>query len=136
MEVIKDRWGRMSGMAFKFKGIDHVQLAAPKGSEDQARYFFGELLGMEEISKPINLAKRGGVWFQCGAQQLHIGIEENFIEAKKAHPAFEIENIEELREHLLENGISVKDDQALPGAIRFYVNDPFGNRLEILRWND
>jgi catechol 2,3-dioxygenase-like lactoylglutathione lyase family enzyme len=121
-------------MSFKFTGIDHVQLAAPKGSEEQARKFFGEILGMEEIPKPSNLAKRGGVWFRCGSHQLHIGIQEDFTPAKKAHPAFHVENLEALREHLVTKGVTIKEDEPLEGAIRFYVDDPFGNRLEFLQW--
>lgn len=89
---------------------------------------------MEEIPKPENLAKRGGVWFRCGTDQLHIGIQEDFIPAKKAHPAFHVENLEELRDQILNQGIEVKEDEPLEGAKRFYVDDPFGNRLEFLQW--
>ncbi|WP_174615492.1 VOC family protein [Virgibacillus ihumii] len=121
-------------MSYTFTGIDHVQLAAPKGSEDEARNFFSNILGMEEISKPENLAKRGGVWFKCGTHQLHIGIQEDFIPAKKAHPAFHVENLEGLREQVINQGVKVKEDERLEGAKRFYVNDPFGNRLEFLQW--
>lgn len=120
-------------MSFKFTGIDHVQLAAPKGSEEQARKFFGDILGMEEIPKPSNLAKRGGVWFKCGLHELHIGIQENFTPAKKAHPAFHVDNLEALREHLVSKGVTIVEDEPLEGAIRFYVNDPFGNRIEFLQ---
>ncbi|MFC4620021.1 VOC family protein [Camelliibacillus cellulosilyticus] len=123
-------------MTFTYTGIDHVQLAAPKGTEELARHFFGDLLGMTEIPKPANLMKKGGVWFQCGAQQLHIGIQEDFVPAKKAHPAFHVENLEALREQLIKNNVPVKDDDELPGATRFYVDDPFGNRIEMLRWED
>ncbi|MBD8006228.1 VOC family protein [Bacillus norwichensis] len=121
-------------MLYSFTGIDHVQLAAPKGSENKARSFFNGVLGMEEILKPENLVKRGGVWFKCGAHQLHIGIQEDFIPAKKAHPAFHVENLEGLREQIIEKGIKVIEDEPLEGAKRFYVNDPFGNRLEFLQW--
>ncbi|HET7579572.1 MAG TPA: VOC family protein [Bacillales bacterium] len=121
-------------MLYSFTGIDHVQLAAPKGCEDKARRFFGDILGMKEIEKPANLVKRGGVWFQCRTHQLHIGVQEDFMPAKKAHPAFHVENLQALRERLISHGIEVKDDEALKGAERFYVNDPFGNRLEFLHW--
>lgn len=121
-------------MAFKFKAIDHVQLAAPKGSEEQARWFFGEVLGFEEIEKPAELKKRGGAWFQYGNCQIHIGIEEPFVPARKAHPAFEIENIEGLKEHLSSSGIEYIEDDKLPGTNRIYVHDPFGNRIELLEW--
>ncbi|PLR95108.1 VOC family protein [Bacillus sp. T33-2] len=121
-------------MEFSFKAIDHIQLAAPKGSEDMAREFFGNTLGFAEIEKPEELKKRGGVWFGIGKVQIHIGIEEPFIQARKAHPAFEVENIKALMKHLKENNIEIIEDNNLPGAERFYVNDPFGNRIEILEW--
>jgi catechol 2,3-dioxygenase-like lactoylglutathione lyase family enzyme len=121
-------------MPFIFKSIDHIQLAAPKGSEDTARKFFKNILGFDEVEKPEELKKRGGVWFEVGNYQIHIGIEEPFYPAKKAHPAFEIENIEELKKHLVTNGIDVIEDDKLPGAKRFYISDPFGNRMELLEW--
>ncbi|WP_066193539.1 MULTISPECIES: VOC family protein [Gracilibacillus] len=113
-------------------GIDHVQLAAPENSEEAARTFFADILGMEEIEKPENLKKRGGVWFQCGAQQLHIGIQQGFAPATKAHPAFAIKDIHQWKEKLTNNGVVIKEDEPLEGAERFYVDDPFGNRLEFL----
>lgn len=121
-------------MTFKFKAVDHVQLAAPKGSEEQARRFFGGLLGFEEIEKPAELKKRGGAWFKFGLCQIHVGIEEPFIPARKAHPAFEIEDIEGLKQHLSSSGVDFTEDDNLPGANRIYVNDPFGNRIELLEW--
>lgn len=121
-------------MTFNFKRIDHIQLAAPKGSEEIARNFFMDLLGFTEVEKPEELKKRGGVWFAFGKCQIHIGIEEPFTPAKKAHPAFEVVNIEALEEHLTKNGVSLVKDNNLPGAKRFYVSDPFGNRLEIMEW--
>jgi len=119
-----------------FYGIDHVQLAAPQGCEDEARRFFGDILGMEEIEKPESLRGRGGVWFRCGTQQLHIGVEGNFSAAKKAHPAFHVHNLVSLKERVMGQGISVREDELLPGAERFYLDDPFGNRLEFLEWKD
>src|ERR1700730_8205319 len=107
-------------MTFLFKAIDHVQLAAPKGSEELARQFFKDILGFEEIEKPEELKKRGGVWFQFGSYQVHIGIEEPFSPAKKAHPAFEVENMEALKKHLAANGVEVIEDNHLPGAERVY----------------
>ncbi|KEP26223.1 MULTISPECIES: VOC family protein [Bacillus] len=115
-----------------FFGIDHVQLAAPKGSEEKARLFFGEILGMREIPKPSHLVKRGGVWFQCGNHQLHIGIEDHFQASKKAHPAFRVKSLSKLKEILVKHHIRIREDQPLDGAIRFYVDDPFGNRIEFL----
>ena len=121
-------------MSFIFKAIDHVQLAAPAGSEETARKFFKDLLGFEEIDKPEELKKRGGVWFQFGRIQIHVGVEEPFLPAKKAHPALEVENIDSLKKYLTDNDIKVIDDNNLPGANRFYLFDPFGNRIEILEW--
>ncbi|SDJ68705.1 VOC family protein [Sediminibacillus albus] len=119
-------------MTFIFRTIDHVQLAAPAESEQICREFFHNILGMEEIEKPDSLKKNGGVWFRCGEQQLHIGIDSDFMPAKKAHPAFYIENLDELKKRLLEKQIKVQEDDRLSGYNRFYVNDPFGNRLEFL----
>lgn len=121
-------------MAFSFKKIDHVQLAAPKGCEDDAREFFNGILGLTEVEKPEELKKRGGVWFEFGTFQLHIGVEEPFTPAKKAHPAFVIENIEELKAHLKNKNVSFTEDDNLPGANRIHVHDPFGNRLEFMEW--
>ncbi|MFH5780152.1 VOC family protein [Heyndrickxia oleronia] len=121
-------------MTFAFKTIDHVQLAAPKGCEQEAREFFGRILGLQEIEKPEELKKRGGVWFGFDHYQIHIGIEDPFSPAKKAHPAFEIENLEELKQHLTKHSIEFSIDTQLPGANRIYVNDPFGNRIELLEW--
>lgn len=121
-------------MSFKFKAIDHVQLAAPKGSEDRARGFFTDVLGFEEIEKPAELKKRGGVWFMFGICQIHIGIEDPFTPAQKPHPAFAVQNIEELKKCLTISGVIYTEDNKLPRANRIYVNDPFGNRIELLEW--
>ncbi|PWI56710.1 glyoxalase [Sulfoacidibacillus thermotolerans] len=121
-------------MPFSFHGIDHIQLAAPKGCESEARHFFSNILMWQEIPKPEALQKNGGVWFRCGAHQVHIGVDPHFTPAKKAHPAFYVQNLEDLREHIVANGYTVQEDALLPGAERFYVMDPFGNRLEFLEW--
>ena len=112
-------------------GVDHVQLAAPRGCEEAARAFFGGTLGLEEIAKPEPLAGRGGVWFRAGSQELHIGIEEPFAPAEKAHPAFAVRDeaaLEELAGRLGE----VRWDDSMAGVRRFYAFDPWGNRLEFL----
>lgn len=112
-------------------GIDHVQLAAPPGCEEAARSFFGELLGLEELEKPEPLRGRGGVWFRVGAQQLHVGVEADFAPARKAHPAFSVSDYDGLRARLRAAGVEVTDDDSLPGTRRCYVEDPWGNRIEL-----
>jgi catechol 2,3-dioxygenase-like lactoylglutathione lyase family enzyme len=112
--------------------FDHIQIAAPEGCESAAREFYGLLLGMKEIEKPPVLRARGGCWFECGSQQLHIGVKRNFQPAKKAHPAFAVVHLDELRNILTARGVSVVDDDNLPGARRFYAEDPWGNRLEFV----
>ena len=115
-------------------GLDHVQLAAPPGSEPQARRFYGELLGLTEVAKPESLRARGGVWFAVGSQQLHIGIEDSFSAARKAHPALHVEGdaLDVLAVRLTAAGVEVSWDTALPEYRRFSPTDPFGNRLELL----
>jgi catechol 2,3-dioxygenase-like lactoylglutathione lyase family enzyme len=120
-----------------FTGVDHVQLAAPSGCEAEARAFYGALLGLQEITKSLALAARGGCWFQCGPQQIHLGIEPEFRAAKKAHPALRLADragFEELVRRLTEQGIAIqRDDEAIPGvAARLFVADPWGNRLEFV----
>jgi len=112
-------------------GLDHVQLACPVGAEDDARAFYGGLLGLSEIEKPEPLRGRGGVWFECGAHQLHLGVEEDFRPARKAHPALRVASPAELRA-LADRLGDVRWDEDLPGFQRFYVDDPFGNRIEVL----
>ncbi len=111
-------------------GIDHIQIAAPPGCEPEARYFFGSLLGLQEIEKPEPLRSRGGCWFKIGDRQLHIGVDHNFRPAKKAHPAFSVQHIERLFEEVSQAGIRCAWDDALGGVKRFYADDPWGNRLE------
>jgi len=118
------------------EGIDHVQLAAPPGCEVEARRFFGELLGLEELPKPSALAARGGLWFRCGAtQMIHIGIEKDFRPAKKAHPALRLRDaaqVEALKARLRGAGVETREDLEMDDAVRFFAEDPWGNRLEFL----
>jgi catechol 2,3-dioxygenase-like lactoylglutathione lyase family enzyme len=115
-------------------GLDHVQVAAPAGCEPAARRFYGELLGMPELDKPPALQARGGAWFACGAQQLHVGVSEAFTAADKAHPALRVcaPELDALAARLRAGGHEVSWDGAIPGARRFYTADPWGNRLELV----
>jgi catechol 2,3-dioxygenase-like lactoylglutathione lyase family enzyme len=109
--------------------IDHVQLAAPAGCEDEARRFFGGVLGLAEIEKPEPLRTRGGVWFAlAGGQQLHVGVEADFAPARKAHPGLAVDDLDALAARLA----AVQWDEELPGVRRFYAADPWGNRLEFV----
>ena len=116
----------------RIKCLDHIQIAAPEGCEAAARDYYGSLLGMREIEKPESLRARGGCWFECGHQQLHIGVEKDFRPAKKAHPAFAAGNLDELRQALHARGVKITDDTSIPGVRRFHTEDPWGNRLEFL----
>jgi catechol 2,3-dioxygenase-like lactoylglutathione lyase family enzyme len=112
--------------------LDHLQLAMPKGREADARAFYGDILGLHEIAKPANLAVRGGVWFELGTQQLHLGVEGDFHPAKKAHPALLVRDLAGLRARLERRGYKPYEDEPLDGYERCYVADPFGNRLELM----
>jgi catechol 2,3-dioxygenase-like lactoylglutathione lyase family enzyme len=110
-------------------------VAAPPGCEARARAFYGELLGLPELVKPQALAARGGCWFQCGAQQLHVGVSDPFAPATKAHPALAVRDAETLAELLAElaaAGCPTRRDVDLPGVARGFVDDPFGNRIELV----
>lgn len=112
-------------------GLDHVQVAIPVGSEAAAREYYGGVLGMEEVPKPPALAERGGCWFTSGSAVLHLGVEEPFAPAKKAHPAFLVTDLDVLAAALEEAGAAVThSDGELPAIRRFHTFDPFGNRLE------
>jgi catechol 2,3-dioxygenase-like lactoylglutathione lyase family enzyme len=113
-------------------GVDHVQLAAPPGCEADARQFYGEVLGMTEITKPVALQHRGGCWFQCDHQQVHIGVEQDFRPAKKAHPAFLSPDLDKLEKVFTACHISYERDSSIAGVRRIYANDPWGNRLEFI----
>ncbi len=115
-------------------GLDHVQVAAPPGSEADARRFYGELLGMAEITKPETLRARGGAWFACGSHQLHVGIADPFAPATKAHPAILIRaaDLDPLAERLAAAGCAVQWDETIPGTRRFFTADPWGNRIELV----
>lgn len=119
--------------ADRLPAIHHVQTAMPEGGEVDARRFYGDLIGLSEIEKPEPLRSRGGVWFQSGTLQLHLGVDRDFSPATKAHVAFEVADIAATRQRCLAGGHPVRDDDDLPGYTRFYTDDPFGNRVEILQ---
>jgi catechol 2,3-dioxygenase-like lactoylglutathione lyase family enzyme len=112
-------------------GIDHVQLAIPPDGEDAARAFYGGLLGLEELPKPEPLRARGGVWFRAGDQELHLGVEDPFAPARKAHPGLVVEGLDALRARLRAAGVEYEDDEKIRGVDRLFVHDPHGNRLEL-----
>ena len=114
-------------------GIDHVQLAMPAGEEEKARVFFINLLGFREIPKPVELAKRGGTWLEAGTAKLHLGVEADFRPARKAHPAFVVDNLEGLIAKVQSAGFETDTTQPpLDGYKRAHVFDPFGNRIELM----
>lgn len=115
-----------------FLAIDHVQLTMPPNQEDLARSFYRDVLGLHELPKPAELARRGGAWFGSGSVQLHLGVEADFRPARKAHPAIRVTLLDGLADRLSADGHEVQFDDKLPGVRRFYVFDPFGNRLEFL----
>jgi catechol 2,3-dioxygenase-like lactoylglutathione lyase family enzyme len=115
-----------------FVAIDHVQLAMPAGEERKARAFYSDLLGMTEIPKPPELAKRGGCWFESGGVQLHLGVESDFRPAKKAHPAMRCREYAVLVHRLRDSGVEVIEPNDIPGVNRCHVHDSFGNRIELV----
>ena len=114
--------------------LDHVQVTAPPGCEEAARSFYGGLLGLPEIDKPEPMRASGGAWFAVGAQQLHVGVEQDFSPATKAHPALALgeAELDALAARLESAGSPVDWDDRYPGVRRFYTADPFGNRVELL----
>jgi catechol 2,3-dioxygenase-like lactoylglutathione lyase family enzyme len=116
-----------------FTSIDHVQLAMPAGEEeDTARRFYRDLMGMAEVPKPAELAKRGGCWFESDTVQIHLGIEKDFRPAKKAHPALRCRDYPGLIEQLRQGGVEVNEVDDIPGVRRCHIHDPFGNRIELI----
>ena len=115
-------------------GLDHVQVAAPPGCEREARGFYGRLLGLRELEKPEGL-RTGGVWFAAGAQELHVGVAEDFTPATKAHPGLRVGSeaeLDALAEELVTAGADVHWDDSIAGRRRFFTADPWGNRVELL----
>jgi catechol 2,3-dioxygenase-like lactoylglutathione lyase family enzyme len=113
--------------------IDHIQVAMPPGEENAARAFYGDLLDFAEIVKPSSLAGRGGVWFSAGGAHLHLGVEQNFRPARKAHPAFLTDDLDAVVARLQAAGVQVSaEEPPLAGYRRVHVADPFGNRIELM----
>ena len=110
-------------------GIDHVQMAIPVGGEDDARWFYDDVLGLTEVPKPAEMAKRGGAWFEAGAVRLHVGSEEHFVPARKAHPALTMRG---LRAFVEVNDLDATWNTEIAGLVRCHVYDPFGNRIELV----
>lgn len=113
-------------------GVHHVQLAMPPGGEDEAIVFYEGLLGVARVPKPTHLEARGGCWFESAGVRIHLGVEDGFRPAHKAHPGLLVEDLAGLRRRLEDAGVEVTVDQPLSGFDRVYVLDPFGNRIELL----
>ncbi|HEY5729604.1 MAG TPA: VOC family protein [Anaerolineales bacterium] len=117
----------------KIISIDHVQIAMPTGEEETARAFYVGILGFTEIPKPPALLKRGGAWFESKNVRLHLGVEKDFHPARKAHPAFIVENLDALLEKVQLAGYEWDESQPpLDGYKRAHIYDPFGNRIELM----
>ena len=114
-------------------GLDHIQMAIPSGSEDQARAFYTGILGLTEVAKPAALAGRGGLWLSGPGISLHLGVEEPFSPARKAHPAFVVPSLATACAHFDAHALPYTPDADLPGITRVFIADPFGNRIEILQ---
>src|SRR4051794_8616497 len=113
--------------------LNHVQLAMPPGGEHEARLFYAGLLGLSEVPKPANLAGRGGLWFERGEVRVHLGVETDFRPARKAHPAFLVDDLSGLIKSLGSAGVAPTRDEPLEGFERVYISDPFGNRIELMQ---
>ena len=116
----------------RLRGLDHLQIAMPRGEEAAARAFYAGVLGLEEVPKPAALTGRGGCWFAAGGISLHLGVEDGFRPARKAHPAFVVEGLADLLARCRAAGADVLDDDALETHARAFVFDPFGNRIELM----
>ena len=123
---------RREAMTVPFIAIDHVQLAMPRGEEEDARRFYCDLLGMMEVPKPPELAKRGGCWFESGGVQIHLGVENDFRPAKKAHSALRCRDYEALLQRLQAASVEVHEADDIPGVRRCHIFDCFGNRIELI----
>jgi catechol 2,3-dioxygenase-like lactoylglutathione lyase family enzyme len=124
--------GGIAVVGFEVVGLDHVQLAMPPGREAEAEAFYSGLLGFERIPKPEPMASRGGCWFATGPVAIHLGVEAEFRPARKAHPALVVRQAPDLIATLVAAGHEVRPNQDQPEGTGWYVDDPFGNRLELI----
>jgi catechol 2,3-dioxygenase-like lactoylglutathione lyase family enzyme len=115
-----------------FLALDHVQLAIPRGGVPAARRFWVDLLGFVEKPRPEPLAAREGAWFESGEARIHIGVDEEFRPARKAHPALVCRDYAGLIARLAAAGVDVRPASDVPGQTRCHVDDPFGNRIELI----
>lgn len=122
----------MSQRGTRLVGLHHVQLAMPPDEEEAAVRFYGAILGLQQVPKPADLSPRGGVWFRTGDLEIHLGMEEQFSPAVKAHPAFLVDGLETLKARIEAAGYRVTDTVQIEGFHRVYVRDPFGNRVELI----
>ena len=122
----------MSSSTYEITELDHVQLAMPPGGDDRAEAFYASLLGFTRVPKPAPLGARGGCWFEHGPVHLHLGVETDFRPARKAHPALRVRGFDVLCAALKAAGVPVRPDDELPGVRRCHIDDPFGNRIELV----
>lgn len=113
-------------------GIDHVQLAMPRGGEDRARAFYGQVLELPEKPKPAQLAARGGCWFEAGPVKIHLGVEQDFRPSTKAHPGLLVDDLDGLLIRCREKGLHTTEPESIEATRRAFVHDPFGNRIELM----
>ena len=113
-------------------GIHHVQLAMPPGGEPAAVEFYEGVLGIPQVGKPANLAARGGCWFERDTLRIHLGVDADFRPAQKAHPALAVDGMPALVAQLSASSIAVREGEPLDGFDHVYVDDPFGNRIELI----
>lgn len=116
------------------KGLDHMQITAPKGSADQVRHFFVEVLQCQEVEKPNSMSHFDALWFDIGYQIIHVGLDEKFFPEKRGHPAFEVKDLQALMNQFDAYGLDYQEDKNMPGARRFYTYEFFGHRMEFLEW--
>jgi catechol 2,3-dioxygenase-like lactoylglutathione lyase family enzyme len=124
----------MTEPSYRVQSIDHVQLAMPPGPEADARAqaFYEGLLGLPRVPKPPPLAARGGCWFESGPAKVHLGVEDGFRPARKAHPALVVSHLDDLCRQLDQSGHPTRRTEDVPGKPQWYVDDPFGNRIELI----